>query len=350
MKQNYRCDVCIVGCGVAGSVLAYNLDPEVSTIVVERKSLDELGKDPCGNAVHKSWFEETGVEPKPEDYGAIASLTNSVRLNLPEETLEAKLEGSREGLVIKKDDYIKGVAEKALDDGAEMINGSAKPILDNNEIEGIEIGDRFVEAGIYVDASGPVAVLRKKFFQIPQGGFFRGYNEVFECDQDLRSWQLHQFDYESAYWAFPHDGKLNLGGVAFREGANLKEGVEKVKKAMGVSDVSVRYSGYGQIVSYKPIDLVYGNVVAVGDAGVNVNPVTGGGIGPSVKAANILAEIINQNKPLKEFQERYMEEVAGNYEKLYYLSRVMRKIQRISWEWIASWAFKKFYNAKPLEE
>ncbi len=349
MDEDLSCNVCIVGCGIAGSVLAYNLDPRISVIAIERKPLNSLGEDPCGNAVHKSWFDEDWIKPKPADFGAVASVTDSVRLNFPNEALEARLDQGREGIVLNKGDYVKGSLNRAIEDGVKLIQGVARPVLKYGKVNYINVDGRRVESDIYVDASGPAAVIRSNFFSLPQDALFKGYREIIECDHDIHAWQIYQFDRVSAYWAFPFERGLNLGGVAFGGDPDLKEGVEKVKEMWDWVDAKVNHSGYGWIISYKPIGLVYENLVAIGDAGVTVNPVTGGGIGPSVKAASLLAHYINSGESLEKFQKRYMKEIAGNYEKLYYSSRIMHNLQKFSWKRIAKWAFRKFYNGRPLE-
>lgn len=90
--------------------------------------------------------------------------------------------------------------------------------------------------------------------------------------------------------------------------------------------------------------------MAIGDAGLTANPLTGGGIGPTMRAANLLANALQDGEDLEKFQRKYMTEVASGYERNYYLSRALLRLQRLVPERVARWAFKKFYGGKPVED
>lgn len=350
MKENESYDVCIVGGGLGGSTLAFNLSSKLDVCIVEKKPFEELGSDPCGNAVHKSWFDSDGIGPKPSDFGAVASEVDSIEVHFPEEKWRSNLPPGRTGFIIDKKKYVRSALEASLDDGADLFQGSAKPVYEDGGVRGVKVDGKKLRAEVYVDASGPSAVLRTQFFPNPKGALFRGYREI--VDRRLPEESLHGFQDgpNSAFWAFPMGERTNVGGAAFRDGVKLKKGTEKLKNKLGFGEGEVLEADFGSILSYRPIDLVRGNTIAIGDAGFTVNPVTGGGIGPTVKASNILAETLKKGDSPTDFQDKYREEVAGGYERNYQLSRLFLKLQPLLWKRATKWALKMFYGGKKVEE
>lgn len=345
MKEE-RYDVCIVGAGLAGSTLAYLLSEERGVCIIEKKPIEDLGFDACGNAVHKNWFTSNKTRPKPSEFDAVATEIDKISLNLSEKRMEKKLEDGRKGIEIDKSKFVKGAFNSSLDHGTDFIRGGADPVFNGSEMEKVNVNGTSVEADVFVDASGVSAVLRNHFFKTPDGSLFRGYREIVDSELSEKRWNAFQYDSNAAYWAFPLDSKTNVGGVVFRDDADLTVGVQYIKKKLGLSNSKVEDASFGTVPSYKPIDLVYGNVVAIGDAGFTVNPITGGGIGPTVKATNILANSLKNGDGVKKFEERYLNQVGNGYKKNYWLRMLYFKLQPLFWRQVASWAFSKLYGGK----
>lgn len=342
-------EVCIAGCGIAGSTLALNLASDFDVCVIERKPIGKLGCKPCGNSVHRAWFEFDGVEPKPSDFDAVSSAVDSIDLCLSGIRMRADLPQERTGLVLNKRRYVRRSLEASLDGGSDFIQGRAEPVLANGKVREVRADGKKVKAEVYVDASGVSAVMRKHFLPTPSGAFFRGYRETVDGELEEKSWHVYQDGPGSAFWASPSGKKTNIGGVAFRDGAKLKNGVRRLKNEIGLEVKEVLDSGFGSIPSHRPVPLVHENVVSIGDSGFTANPLTGGGIGPSVKTSNLLAYSLRRNEGLGNFEEKYLEEVAGSYERNYWLSRLLLKLQPLIWKRVAMWAFEKFYGGKLLE-
>lgn len=350
MNENEKYDICIVGGGLAGSTLSFNLGSKLNACIVEKKPLDELGSDPCGNAVHRSWFNSNKIKPKPFDFNAVASEVNSIDVHFPGERWQSYLSSNRTGLVIDKEKYVRNTLEASLNNGSDMLQGNAEPIYKDGRVQRIEVDGKKVKAEVYVDASGPSAVLRNHYLPNPKGSLFRGYREIINCQLSEKSFHGFQNGPNSAFWAFPMGERTNIGGAAFRNGVKLKESTKKLKNKLGFDDAEILRSDFGSIPSYRPINMVRENMVAIGDAGFTVNPITGGGIGPTVKASNILAEVLKKDISPKEFQEKYLEEVAKEYEKNYRLSRLFLKLQPLLWKQAAKWALKIFYGGRKVKD
>jgi flavin-dependent dehydrogenase len=123
-------------------------------------------------------------------------------------------------------------------------------------------------------------------------------------------------------------------------GLGFERKLTSFKEEIGLSGARTIDRGYGLIPSYRPIRLVYGNLVAIGDAGFTINPITCGGVGPSVYAANMLAESLKRGDNLDAFEAKYWELLGKKYSKLYYISRAIRR------GWLPLWlAAKAYYSS-----
>ncbi len=342
-------DVCIIGCGIAGATLSYNLAPKLDVCAVEQKPFKELGSDPCANAVHKDWFDSHDVEPNPSKLDAIGSEIDFLELQLPEESMRADLSWSREGFTLDKEKYVKESLEYSLDRGLDLFQGKGKPDLNGDEVQKVEVDGNRIEADFYVDASGVSAVLRKHFVTIPENALFTGYREILGHEMADKTGHVFQKDRDAAFWVFPLGDRTNIGGVSFRNGAKLRKGVKNLKKELALDKEEVRDSGFGSFPSHKPISLAQGNFVAIGDAGVTVNPLTGGGIGPSVRASNLLAEYLEGDRGCKDFQEKYLEEIGNRFRRNYLLRKVLQKLQPFFWKILPKLAFRKFYKGRAVK-
>jgi flavin-dependent dehydrogenase len=101
------------------------------------------------------------------------------------------------------------------------------------------------------------------------------------------------------YWIFPEgETKVNVGlGVAALKGhPNPKDKLYKHVLTMPMFEGStVTHGGGGIVPTRRPLYSLVGNgVVLVGDTGCQVNPIHGGGIGPSMMGGKIAAEVITE--------------------------------------------------------
>jgi hypothetical protein len=117
-------DVCIVGAGIAGSALAYNLCPSLKTCVIEKAEMSGLGKKPCGDAVHAWWFKG-GIEPKPERLNAVLQRIRRIELNLKGEKFSKELSGEREGIMIDRHKFVRGGLMRAVSSSALRLGRSS---------------------------------------------------------------------------------------------------------------------------------------------------------------------------------------------------------------------------------
>lgn len=327
-----RYDVCIVGAGIAGSSLAYELAFDFDVCLVEERKLGDVGRKPCPGAVESSWFKSFS----PDDFGASVLRINSMRLSFGGRSLRAKFDGH----VIDRHRFCKWLLEAAFAEGCEWMRGRAEPRFKEG-IDHVRVGDRRITANTYVDASGSSAVLRRHYLQNKPEMFSFGCMETVEGGDLGDELDIHLLNGRETGWVFPAEHSTNVGFVgAGAQGSSFERKLASFKGEIGLGEARTIDRGYGLIPSYKPIRLVYDNLVAIGDAGFTINPITCGGIGPSIYAANMLAESLKRGERLDAFEDEYWEFLGKKYLKLFYISRAIRI------GWLPLWlAAKAYYSS-----
>jgi flavin-dependent dehydrogenase len=312
-----RCDICIVGAGIAGSSLAYHLAPEFRVCVVEERGLEGVGRKPCPGAVERSWFR--GLSP--EDFGAVGRRVRGMRLSVGGWSLRLGFSG----YVLNRHRLCRGLLEAALAEGCGWVEGRAEPGFAEGGLRCIRAGGERIEAEVYVDASGAPAVLRRHFLPNRPEMFVSGCMETVEGEQGDGELEVYLLNHRETGWVFPAEHSTNVGYVTGVARKDLHGRLRSFKRGVGLDGAKVLERGQGLIPSYRPIRLVHGNVVAIGDAGFTVNPITCGGIGPSVFAAGLLAESLRRGEGLGAFEARYRELLGKKFEKFHHLNRILRR-------------------------
>jgi len=324
-------DICVVGAGIAGSSVAYNLASDFDVCLIEERGLDEVGRKPCPGAVERSWFERFS----PEDFGAVSRCIKSMRLSVGDRSLRVKFDG----YVINRHRLCEGLLEAAFAEGCEWVRGRAKPSFKDG-ISYVRAGKRRIESEIYVDASGSSAVLRRRYLPNRRNMFLLGCMETIDGGDEGDELSIYLLNHRETSWIFPAEHSTNIGYVTVgARGLDFDGRLRSFKKDVGLGGARVLERGFGLIPSYKPVRLVNDNVVAIGDAGFTVNPITCGGIGPSISTADLFAESLKGGKSLDDFEAKYWEILGKTHNKFYHLNRVLRE------GWIPLWwAVRAYYS------
>jgi len=310
-------DVIVVGAGTGGCLAAKTIaDAGFDVCLIDRKRREEVGEKICGDAIGKHHFDKLGLScPTGEE---VERKIIGVKIYSPSnETVFHVAEKEFFGFILNRRLFGQRLLNDAIDAGStflELTHG-VEPILEDNCVTGVWARDLKTEkqlrfsGQVVVDASGFSAVLRKK---LPEMGIDANVNkeDVVVCYREIRKLkkQIPEEDFLELYlsqkvapsgysWIFPESGdRVNVGlGLAMlgrfpNPKTQLYDYVLSRRLFEGSSVIS---GGTWYDPARRPLDCMTGNgIVIVGDAACQVNPVHGGGMGPSMMGGKLAGEAI----------------------------------------------------------
>ena len=291
--------------------------------LVDRKGREDIGKKVCGDAIGKHHFDDLGL-----DYPTGEELERKiVGAKLYSPNLETVFHIKSEdlfGFIVNRHSFGQRLLREAMDAGATLLesNQALKPIISGGVVAGVLVrelkrGSKAELRGrVVVDASGFSAVLRKKLppefgidIDISKEDMVICYREIRELKKQVADPEYLELYFNQAiapggyYWIFAEGGtKVNVG-----LGLTMSNKFPNPKKQLynhvlskplfeGSSIVS---GGGGHTPTRRPLDCMVGDgIVVVGDAACQVNPIHGGGMGPSMMggtaAGNTIVEAIER--------------------------------------------------------
>lgn len=311
-------DVIVVGAGTAGCVTAKTTaEAGLEVGIVDIKPREKIGEKICGNAIGKHHFDKLGLDcPSGNE---LRSTIEGIVIHSPDmETMFQIKSEMLYGFIVNRLLFGQRLLRLAIDSGATLLDSTQaiEPILKNNAIVGIsarEMGKKNkiqIRSKVVVDASGFQAVLRKKLPQeigidtnVNNEDVEACYREIRQLGEGVTSPEFCEIyiDQKTApggyYWIFPEgDTKTNVG-----VGVCMKKDFPKPKNQLYGEVLSkplfkgsfVISGGAWYVPTRRPLDCMVGNgIVMVGDSACQVNPIHGGGIGPSMMGGKLAGETI----------------------------------------------------------
>jgi geranylgeranyl reductase family protein len=307
--------------------------------LVERKRKEEIGEKVCGDALGEHHLKTLGLE-KPRS-GELEKRIEGIRIFSPDQNAVFTIAHEDfVGYLLNRRLFGQWLLGKALDKGAALMDSTQflEPVIEKGFVTGISVKNSKgktaeLKSKVVVDASGFNAVVRHKL-PLEMGIEREVANEDVEaCYREIR--QLKQETENTKYceiflnqkvtpggytWIFPKGGaKVNVGvGICMRSKfPNPKKQFCKHILTKPLFDGSLLLNGGAWFdPTRRPLDNMVGNgVVIVGDAACLVNPIHGGGIGPSMLsgyyAGQVIAETLEKGnvaqKALWPYNRKYME-------------------------------------------
>ena len=298
----------VVGAGTAGCLAAKTTAKAgLKVCLIERKRREEIGEKICGDALGEHHLKNLGLE-KPQG-GELEKRIEGIKIYSPDlETVFTIAHEDFVGYLLNRRLFGQWLLKKALDKGAVLLDSTQclGPTIKKGFVTGIlaknlKTGENIHLMGkVVLDASGFLAVIRRK---LPKGMGIESEvanEDVEACYREIR--QLKQETENTEYceiyfnqkvtpggytWIFPKSGaKVNAGlGICMRgKFPNPKNQFYKHILTKPLFEGSLLLNcGAWYDPTRKPFDNMVGNGVAIiGDAACLVNPIHGGGIGPSM--------------------------------------------------------------------
>lgn len=331
-------DVCIAGAGVAGTTLAREAAKKgLKVLLIDRSPQERVGDKVCGDALGLHHLERLGLTLPKETY---FSIYPGIEIYSPD--MHSRLSIIAEGLsayALNRHEFGQFLLRLALDSGCEFrpMAQAIEPIVQSGYVKGVNLmdlkggGKEEVYASVTVDATGFSRVLSRRLGKM---GFDQRldddetlvcYREIVEVEvtPPIPAIYLDMEDAPGGYfWVFP-EGKdrANIGLGVMRNRANPKLLFKKWVKRLPCLNgkiTKIIHGGGGIVPARRPIDsTVLNGFMAIGDAAFMVNPMHGGGIGPSMTggflAAKALAEALEKDRVDEEALWGLNMEYMGNY-------------------------------------
>jgi digeranylgeranylglycerophospholipid reductase len=319
-------DVVVVGAGPAGSMTAkWATKSGARVLMIEKRQ--EIGSPVrCGEGISRGWLDSVGIRLDAKSVAWQVKGAKIVAPNGKSFYLSEKMAGNEVGLVLDRVFFDKLLAKDAVKAGSDlMLKTSAVGLIKKDgKVAGVKIKSfgetEDIKCGCVVGADG---------FE-SQVGRWAGINTSL-APRDITScfqYRLTNIDQEYDYcefilgskapggyiWRFPKDkDTANVGlGIQLtklKDPAEVKKYLDKyiqgdprLRKGRPLEMVS------GAVSICAPIDKTIGNgILLVGDSARQIDPITGGGISNSCRAAKVAGEVLGKATKERDFSERSLQ-------------------------------------------
>jgi len=309
-------DVIVAGAGTGGSSAAKAAaNAGLKVCLLDTKKRKDIGKKICGDAIGRHHFKALGLKDPTSD--EIECVMEGIRVFSPDRQTSYAVKGEKlYGYILNRYRFGQRLVKEAVGAGVYLYDETQvlEPIIEEGFVRGVTAKDRKtgkkveLRASLVVDATGFFATIRRKLkpeldieTSVDNKDVEVCYREIRRLKQPLDEPSLCQICVTQAitpggyYWIFPEgEDKVNVGlGVAMTKGfPNPKEQLYKhvISQPLFVGS-SVINGGSWFVPTRRPLDSMVGNgIMIVGDAACQVNPIHGGGIGPSMIGGSLAAE------------------------------------------------------------
>jgi len=311
-------DVVVVGAGTGGCLAAMTTaEAGLKVCLIDRKRREEIGEKICGDALGEHHLKNLGLE-KPQS-GELDKRIEGIKIYSPDlETVFTIEDEDFVGYLLNRRLFGQWLLKKALYNDAVFLDSTQclEPIIEKGFVAGVLAKNLKTDENVrlkskvVVDASGFLAVVRRKLPKemgiendVANEDAEACYREVRQLKQETGNTNycelyLNQRVTPGGYtWIFPKSGaKVNAGlGVCMRgKFPNPKNQFYKHILTKPLFEGSLLLTGGAWYdPTRRPLDNMVGNgVVILGDAACLVNPIHGGGIGPSMLSGHLAGKTI----------------------------------------------------------
>jgi len=334
-------DVIVVGAGTAGCLAAKTTaEAGLKVCLLDGKRREEIGEKACGDALGEHHLKTLGLE-KPQG-GELEKRIEGIKVYSPDlETVFTITHENFAGYLLNRRLFGQWLLRKALDNNAVLLDATRclEPLIERGFVTGVlaknmNTGEKVrLKGKVVADASGFLAVVRRKLPKEMRIENEVANEDVEACYREIRQLKQESEDTECCEiylnqkitpggysWVFPKGGaRVNAGlGICMRsEFPNPKDQFYKHVLTKPLFEGSLLLSGGAWYdPTRRPLDNMAGNGVAVlGDAACLVNPIHGGGIGPSMLSGYLAGKTIIEalekddvsQKSLWPYNRKYME-------------------------------------------
>jgi len=275
--------VLVVGAGPAGASAAYfctQFSDNKEVILLERLNKNKFFSyhEICGEGVSGEFVRD--ISPFRVRQEHIIEKIKVLEERWPGDiVIETKIDG----YIIDRPQLLWDIIGEFRDRGGKLLNDALIDFEQKNKNIKVKLSSgEYIKSKYLIAADGANSKIRKK---IGLHGRTKTLVQYIVDEPSPHGRIIFEYDekWEGDYkWIFPH-------------GKNTKIGFPRVKSIEKVDNIIVKQArrvGFGGIENY-----VVGNILLVGDAACQNNPLTKGGIRPGMVAGKMAAEAVSNNNP-----------------------------------------------------
>ncbi|MFH1770150.1 MAG: NAD(P)/FAD-dependent oxidoreductase [archaeon] len=282
-------DIVVVGAGPAGSTAArVAAEKGLKVALVERRHRIGFPKQ-CAEGMNDFAFQHLKIKPKKE---WISNRIDSLYAGCPGKGSVLLKTISLQGYVMERKIFDPGLADMAVDAGAELFKSTSVERLEKNNTI-VKAQNKTFKTKVVIGADGPNSTISKQAgLGMPKCGVGLQYEIKAKSDYP-NALQIFFGKYlvkDGYAWIFPKKNTLNVGLGSYYSHSLIKE-LNNFVKATGVKGKIIETNG-GLIPVHGPLERIYSkNLMMIGDAAGHTNPTTGGGIPAGMFDGKMAAEI-----------------------------------------------------------
>jgi digeranylgeranylglycerophospholipid reductase len=336
-------DVLVIGAGTAGCLAAETVaEAGLKVCLIERKKREDVGEKICGDALGEHHLKALGLE-KPQG-GELEKRIEGIKIYSPDMDTTFTVEHEDfVGYLLNRRLFGQWLLRKAIGKGALLLDSTQclEPLIERGFVVGVlakklKTGEEVELRGkVTVEASGFVGTVRKKLpkelgiqNEVANEDVEACYREIRQLKQETENTgfceiYLNQKATPGGYaWIFPKGGaRVNAGlGICMRNKfPNPKEQFYKHILTKPAFDGSLLLNGGAWYdPTRRPLDCMVGNgVVVTGDAACLVNPIHGGGIGPSMLSGRLAGKTIIEALEKGDVSQEFLWSYGLRYNEVY---------------------------------
>ncbi len=302
-------DLIIIGAGAAGCIAAYfGAKKGYKVCLIDGKPRKKIGDKICGDGIGSQIFDFLKI-PHPRK-GEYLNVIDGAKLYPPDTQNSITIKDkSQAGYIIDRLAFGQRLVEDAVKAGAILYDQThvLSLIYTKEQITGVSIKSKTIDedklhANLVIDASGFHTQFRKQVDipfltkKIASTDYIVCYREILRLknpavfDQRYISIYMDNIRAPGGYiWYFPrNEYEVNLGfGITDKFKHHLLDYYKKYlyEPYIGNEPCTKITGGSGLVSVCKPLFTGVGNgILFVGDAAMQVNPITGGGLVSSMQA------------------------------------------------------------------
>ncbi len=317
MSRAETYDIVVAGAGPAGATFAYFVSKlGLRVALLDMRRWDDLWGKPCGDAISHHTFTDIGLEPPRGD--EVRQHVNGILIYSPNEKTVFRVDGK--GYIIDRTKLGQRLVKGAADKGVEVMLETRilGPIVEDGRVAGVKARSSRGEllelrARLVVEATGASGAIKSRLppewavaERLEPYDMNVAYRERRELNYEIENPDyiriyLNQSIAPGGYWWFFPEGRseVNAGlGVQAGKGYPSPRNIfyETLATRPELKPTTRVLSAAGApLPTRRPATTMVGpGIITIGDAGFTVNPVHGGGMSYSMKAARYAANAVEE--------------------------------------------------------